>query len=76
VANEPFLSLVVKLRLILLSVILWLTLTLDHFEGFDWLVPLALLTLVTTGLVATFRVTRKQPPGEGDSATAHPAQPR
>jgi len=75
-ANEPFLSLVVKLRLILLSVILWLTLTLDHFEGLDWLVPLALLILVTAGLVATFRVTRKQPPGEGDSATAHPAQPR
>lgn len=75
-ANEPFLSLVVKLRLILLSVILWLTLTLDHFEGLDWLVPLALLALMTAGLVATFRVTRKQPPDEGDSATAHPAQPR
>lgn len=78
-ANEPSLSLVTKVRFILGAILLWLllavTMTLEKGWDLPWFVY-ALLILVTAGLVATFRVTRKQPPGEGDSATAHPEQPR
>jgi hypothetical protein len=78
-ANEPSLRLITKVRFILGAILLWLllafTMTLENGRDLPWFVY-ALLILVTAGLVATFRVTRKQPPGEGDSATAHLEQPR
>ncbi|MEY4086389.1 MAG: hypothetical protein RLZZ405_577 [Verrucomicrobiota bacterium] len=72
-ANEPSLRLITKVRFILGAILLWLlfavTMTLEKDQDLPWFVY-ALLILVTVGFVATFRITRKQPPREGDSKSA------
>ena len=54
-ATEPCLSLALKFRLILLAVMLWLTMVLDHLEGVDWFI------LVLLALLPAVWVTRKLP---------------
>lgn len=53
-------------RAIFLWLVFGITMSLSLEVSDDLVWPCLLLTLVTAGLAATFRGTRKQPPGEGD----------
>ena len=58
-------------RAISLWLVFGITMSLSLEVSVDLIWPYVLLTLVTAGLAATFWGTLKQPPEEGDRATAN-----